>query len=193
MEYVTYILIIFTISLVFFALLRRSSESEVNRKPGGAQADRAGQKEAEQLKFQAATRTRVPTPWGWPGHHDKLPEKEASALPDEMGAASTSGVSDSLQRWVDRLVSEKRTVEDQEYMRKKDASLRALLEDRYGNASRIRVNGKPAGRAPNASPEGNGEPGAERLRANGYGGEKAVPNEPGKRSRIRDVKTPWGW
>ena len=72
---------------------------------------------------------------------------------------------------IDHLLSEKQTVENQEYLLKKDASLRALLEDRYGRA---RV-------APDA--------GQRKLKI------PLLPEagKPLNMNTLRTMKTPWGW
>ena len=47
-----------------------------------------------------------------------------------------NGGQDSLHRFVDLMMSEKQTVENREYLLKKDASMRALLEDRFGHSGK---------------------------------------------------------
>ncbi|MBT8057108.1 MAG: hypothetical protein KJO72_09265 [Gammaproteobacteria bacterium] len=191
MEYLTYILIIFTICLVFIALLRPSLKSVAPDKPGDAPVDRREPGDSKHLNLRASERLDAPTPWGWPGHQGHAPARKAAAPSSEEGPSSSPGVSDSLHRWVDRLVSEKRTVEDQEYVLKKDASLRALLEDRYGQASKIRINGsgRSVGRAPVNGESRSTPPGTNGDRAE----ETDTAAEHGRRAPIRDVKTPWGW
>lgn len=71
---------------------------------------------------------KVPTPWGWPGNatahqtHFIHTAKHTSESRDEPA---------TLHRWVDHLVSSKQTKNDQEYLRRRESSMRALLEDRF--------------------------------------------------------------
>jgi hypothetical protein len=191
-EYLTYILIIFTICLVLFALLRPSLKSVVPDKPVDAPIDSRKPGDSKNRNLRASERLAAPTPWGWPGHHDHSPEKRAAPPYLESGTRPPQAVSGSLQRWVERLVSEKRTVEDQEYMLKKDASLRALLEDRYGQASKIRING--SGRSADKAAAVNGESRSTATGTNGHLPEETnLAAENAGRGPIRDIKTPWGW
>ena len=128
MEYVTYILIIAGI-LVLCLILFRDPEQSLARevKPKAAKP----LSEAHALSSETLS---VPIPWGWPGHYHHAPEK-TRARPN---AQEVHNVSETLHRFVDRLVSEKQTIESREYLSKKDASLRALLEDRYGRATAMK-------------------------------------------------------
>jgi hypothetical protein len=49
-------------------------------------------------------------------------------------AEEVHGISESLHHFVEKLLREKKTVDSQEYRSRKDACIRALLEDRYGHA-----------------------------------------------------------
>jgi hypothetical protein len=83
------------------------------------------------------------------------------------------GLGDALGRWVDSLVAQKRTVEeDADYRVRTHDSLRVLLEDRYG--SRV---SRSSGSADHEAPERRDAPHAGR---------------PGGRG-VTGVKTPWGW
>ena len=83
------------------------------------------------------------------------------------------GLGDALGRWVDSLVAQKRTVEeDADYRVRTHDSLRVLLEDRYGR----RVS-RSSGSADHEAPERRDAP---------HGG------RPGGRG-VTGVKTPWGW
>lgn len=146
----------------------------------------------------------VPTPWGWPGHDDKTGIGHSVHSASIPKTPEVHGVSDSLHRWVDRLVSEKRTVDDQDYVLKKEASVRALLEDRYGRTLRTPVKPDREGK-----PLQLREPGGLNDQMDSYlngRGDKVISkleSQPGQlpgsrvsgksRSRLKEVKTPWGW
>lgn len=192
MEYVTYILIIFTICLVFLALLRPSLKSAAPDKREDVSASKPKAGRDEPRRQPATNRGTIPTPWGWPGHDDRAVSRSVSGLPAELGATPIRSAPNSLHRWVDRLVSEKRTTEDRDYRMKKDASLRALLEDRYGRASKMQVNG--------GGGDDGADPGSEivspappTMRGKGSGDRLAAPQSLRTRRSGREVKTPWGW
>jgi len=137
----------------------------------------------------------VPTPWGWSGCDVRQGRLR--------GALNGKG---SLRAGLDHLVSEKRTVDDDEYRSRKEASLRALLEDRYGRPAsptemeyrrvkppRLRDPGRPYDQEDNF-PSGR----TERIVA----GLRRQPDKPAlaqgeraarKAGGLKDVKTPWGW
>jgi hypothetical protein len=173
MEYVTYILVILGIMAVCLFLIRGSGQSlfgEDDSRVLGKSSDRSPEKAtAKRSVVSNSARTApvlkketisVPTPWGWPGHGKHVNAK-SHALPN---TEEVHDVSESLHRFVDRLISEKQTVESRDYLLKKDASLRALLEDRYGRVVRKRETENRSVKAP-----------------------VLKPSEP------LDVKTPWGW
>lgn len=144
--------------------------------------------------------SRVGTPWGWPGHEATHSDGSGTA---PMGE-EVHGVSESLHRWADRLLREKRTVEDHEYRLRRQSSLRALLEDRYGRAGRmasieyekvkaplLRDPDQPHDQMDNF-PSGRGDEITAGLRAqrgviNLRFSKKAAQPDLGK------LKTPWGW
>ena len=70
----------------------------------------------------------VPTPWGWPGNPNAngLHHKHTSPT-----ATTSSQDPAALHRWVDQLVSAKQTTDNGEYLRRRESSMRALLEDRF--------------------------------------------------------------
>lgn len=114
------------------AMVRRTGKEEsATEKPGGTgstdqlkQADEVFQREL----------LKVPTPWGWPGNpkvsglHHKHPGTNAPA-PSQDPAA--------LHRWVDHLVTAKQTTDNGEYLRRRESSMRALLEDRFVSPSHM--------------------------------------------------------
>ena len=129
--------------------------------------DRAVAKQIRQNGRATEQGLAVPIPWGWPGYDEHAKNKGAANGNPEQA----HGVSESLHRFVDHLLSEKQTVENREYVLKKDASLRAMVEDRYGRA-RL---------APDQKQQ---EPGELLLRKSG---------EPPKMKVLIALKTPWGW
>jgi hypothetical protein len=128
MEYITYILIIFGGMALCFVLLQEKARDHKLKK----QTTKSTTPNETTRVDVALNREmlNVPIPWGWPGHDEHVTENGHAAL----NAREVQGVSESLHRFADRLLSAKQTIESREYLLKKDASLRALLEDRYGRA-----------------------------------------------------------
>jgi len=154
MEYVTYILICLGIlALCMTAFWRKGVFSGNRSQSTGAPV---------QSEPVSAERLDVPTPWGWPGS-----ESVVSAAEDRT-------VSDSLHRFVDHLISEKQTVEDSEYLLKRNENLRSLIEDRYG---------KP--------PSGNSTNGSRKKGVPVSGGSSLSINR--GRDSLREIRKPWGW
>jgi hypothetical protein len=160
MEYVTYVLIILGIMVLCVMLFWRKDFIAGGRRQS---ADMPADVDTPAKVYaRSDSRLNVPTPWGWPGN-----DSVARSTEDRS-------VSESLHRFVDHLISEKQTVEDREYLLKKDENIRLLMEDRYGS-SRV---GKWK----------NGD-----MRSG-----KAVSNEsPDRvdrsRGSLHDVRKPWGW
>ncbi len=180
MEYLTYILIILVILCLFVVALRNTGQSlfevdevklmkRVRGRPIEKQTTTGNAATEPALAVRALNKETlaVPTPWGWPGYDERSTAKSLALANEEQ----VNGVSDSLHRMIDHLLSEKQTVENQEYLLKKDASLRALLEDRYGRA---RV-------APDA--------GQRKLKIPLM----PEPRKPLNMNTLRTMKTPWGW
>ena len=127
----------------------------------------------------------VPTPWGWPGSFH-------SAIGGNGGQPGDDNSHGALHRWVDQLVTEKQTVDDGEYRKKREASMRALLEDRFHSPSHKKegvrgTNGKPAGGVSRNLPD---DPGKD-VRVTAGNRSESAPlafDEP-----LSGVKTPWGW
>ncbi len=145
MEYVYYVMGILAVLLLGILLIMQSGRARLAADQA-VLAERARKRRIRNARLRSAEDSQtlpehekilkrelsnVPTPWGWPGCSDLHPSKTRSAIAD----SEVHGVSQTLHRWVDRLVSERRTVEDNEYVLRKNASIRALLEDRYGRAS----------------------------------------------------------
>ena len=161
MEYLIYILIICGILGLCFLLFRNGAQAPMD--PGLKKRRMAGQiggvasESPPVQKFPVEPAANVPTPWGWPGN-------------DPMAHSHDEhGMSESLHRFVDHLLSEKQTIENREYLLKRDENLRLLVEDRYGVSS---------------------------LRANrGGAGSNSDAGLPIRfdRKPLREVRTPWGW
>jgi len=137
MEYISYILVIIGIlALVLFWVFSSGQIQLSKKRPNRKQAVPvlAKQEQSKPKQFKASHSLNIPTPWGWPGHDGVPVRKNGSSL----NANNGHGGQDSLHRFVDLMMNEKQTVENRDYLLKKDASMRALLEDRYGKS------GKPA-------------------------------------------------
>jgi hypothetical protein len=139
---------------------------------------------------------RTRTPWGWPQQDGRL-----------KGHQRDGEFTESLRRFADRLIDSKKTKEDRVYLAKRDASLRALLEDRYGRASRMRELKYREVKAPLLRDPGqpfdqtDGMPSwnADRV-ALGLGGRESaakglapLPRTRLTSSALKDLKMPWGW
>lgn len=206
MEYLYYLLVILALLALCLYLVRIPGHARLTRKPVDL-ADRARayrrrqQKAAEQAPLPAPPEhvfrrelRHVPTPWGWPGSEVR------------QGGTSLNGSPGSLQGWIDRLVSEKRTVDDNEYLLRKDASLRALFEDRFGRPAQpsemvYRKVKPPQLRDPGRAYDQMDNFPSGRTNQIVAG----LAHQPGKPARahrtpaarriveLKDMKTPWGW
>jgi hypothetical protein len=211
-EYLYYLLAILALVAVCLYLVRTPGQLRLTRKPidlaarGRKHRLRARQKAAQKAAGQPPDLPhretiikrelkQVPTPWGWPG-------SDVS----QVSRRDVRNRNGSLQAWIDHLVSKKRTVDDDDYRSRKDASLRALLEDRYGRPAkpseveyrrvkppRLRDPGRPYDQEDNF-PSGRTEQivaGLDRLPG------KPAPAQGGRAARraggLKNVKTPWGW
>jgi hypothetical protein len=180
MEYLTYILVTVGI-VVFCALLLRVREpvriheldSQILKKRTSVTPAKKTVKKNNRkalLGAEAALkreRKPVPVPWGWPGHENHVPGKTNTAL----NAEEVHGVSESLHRFADRLMMEKQTVDNREYLLNRDASLRALIEDRYGRNHSLNGSGRKAPKEPDIRDI-----------------DEKIKFEP-----LQELKTPWGW
>ena len=211
MEYVSYLTIVLAILAVILLVVRLPGRTRLARKPvdlsdrarkhraKAALRDRKRTGRAELEKRHEVLQRemlKVPTPWGWPGH-DSYADSHSSGA----DRASTS-----FHQLVDRLTQEKRTVDDREFRSRQAASLRALLEDRYGRASRMRELEynkvrRPLLRDPSEPhdqmdnfPSGKGD-----QIAAGLSRQPGTPERTLEQTKIRkvsgleDIKTPWGW
>lgn len=165
MEYVTYTLIVIGIMALCLVLFKRDGNVEQNYR--ASRSFSSSSKPGSPIKPTGAKvpsneRLNVPTPWGWPGKGSRTQ------------AADERSVSDSLQRFVDHLMVEKQTVEDRNYVQRKNESLRSMMEDRYG----------PSGKSAN----GYGKSESKKKPAD-FAGSPIVVD----RKSLHEVRTPWGW
>jgi len=135
--YCTVVLILLGVVLIALRLHGQSGLQEHQMKLA-ARARRRRERETQrknELPHQQVVLQRqlkkVPTPWGWPGSAVRATPRQGDAsLP------SGSPVSSSVfQRWIDHLMTEKRTVEDQDYRDSRHAALRTMIEDRFGRSA----------------------------------------------------------
>ena len=137
----------------------------------------------------------VPTPWGWPQHgnaHHEIDHVEFSY---------------SLRRFAGKLVHSKMSKDDKRYRDKRDASLRALLEDRYGRASRMTEIPYESVKAPllrdpsqqpdqlDSMPSAKADKVVGKLRKQPKTARQlnAASRRLFHTEELKDVKTPWGW
>jgi hypothetical protein len=210
-EYVYYILIILCLMTCVLLVARSPGQSRLSGDPVSL-ADKARKQKLKdgKLKVKGEQRTkslkrnpvmkralsRVPTPWGWPQYDDNGDIKSGER-----------DFSTSLHRLADKLIHEKKTVQDQEYLDKRNASMRALLEDRYGRSSRMtemkyRNVRAPVLRDPNAPhdqmdnfPSGKADRIAAKLKSQS-GSQQGRPMPSRKdapRADLKNLKKPWGW
>ncbi|MGD8930163.1 MAG: hypothetical protein PVI22_14405 [Lysobacterales bacterium] len=211
MEYVYYVLFICAIMAASLYLLRltgmrrlKSDQVELaeraRRRKARLKQQSAKTEAHEDRKFRHRVLSRdlskVPVPWGWPGHQGGHVHLDGE---DSVGA--------SLHRWVDQLVREKRTIDDQEFVSRKAASLRALMEDRYGRASTMeqmsykkvkapllrdpsaphdQMDNFPSGKTASITKKLSRQPAVST-------GALAKRSGPRKVSGLKNLRTPWGW
>lgn len=120
-EYVNYSLIILAMLVTILILVRWPDRA--------AKALSNDQRKAE-LNRELA---KVPIPWGWP-NYEKV---TAGGGQPEAAKGHAHSFTESLHHWTNRLVQEKPTVDDEEYQRKKEGSMRTMLEDRHGRVDKI--------------------------------------------------------
>ena len=204
MEYLYYLLVISVLVAVCFLALRRSLEeppqprTAKSRNRGKTSESRGELPDPEPLAQHRAVLSRelrrVPTPWGWPG----------SDPHQAHGELRYNGQGHSLQHWADWLTREKRTIDDDEYRLRRNASLRALLEDRFGRvvepASQRYERVKPPRLRDPSLPYDQQDNFASGKTEQIISGLARQPGRPavgglrvGRQSSLKDVKTPWGW
>jgi hypothetical protein len=207
MEYISYILITLGIIVVCLLLMRPPALPEQNLYHStkyfrtGTESNHQDELSSSGLILKREL-LNVPTPWGWPGHRGSVSSHRYTSL----NAQEDHGVSESLYHFVDRLFSEKHTVDSQEYLMKKQACLRAMVEDRFGRACtmkeiKYRSVQPPRLRDPSAPhdqmdnfPSGKLNQIAARIPKQSEMTRKVKPQTPVKKTvGLADMRTPWGW
>jgi len=213
MEYFNYILITLGILMACLLLMRLPAVPE-KRERTVVHVDLAEKKNVQKENkdgLDIASRARltlqreelhVPTPWGWPGHRGTGSVRK----PTIPNSQEVHGVSESLYYFVDRLFSEKHTVDNREYLLRKDESLRSLVEDRYGRTSStkeipyrkvksplLRDPSEPHDQMDNF-PSGKGDQIAAQIPRQAEISRVVKRKTPLKKTGgLQDVRTPWGW
>jgi hypothetical protein len=212
-EYALYITLVLC-SLVFCGQklkeLRQQSQSEMAMRRVG-QTDLAKANEGEvghhdrfdnDKSGRGRELLKVPTPWGWPGNANGHHGIHHAFLHPQV----TGGVSGSLHRWVDHLVAEKQTTEDQQYLKRREASMRALLEDRFFSPGHMAENKHHNARShllrnhsePHDQMDNLPSDKVRKIESRLSDGNEPVAVgqvniEPIVYEQLSDVKTPWGW
>jgi hypothetical protein len=188
MEYVSYILITMGILVVCFLLMRppamplkKESRATVAQKPAAADPAREAEKAKRIFQYNLQ---RIPTPWGWPGHDDSVTNRGQRPL----NAEEVHGVSESLHHFVGRIFSEKHTVDDREYLLRRNANLRLLVEDRYGRASTLKKQPGRQAKAPRHAGTSNLHDQMDNV--NDENLNKIVSRI---KKQPKELRTPWGW
>jgi hypothetical protein len=144
----------------------------------------------------------VPTPWGWPGNELRRKD-DANLAPYGLDPPSSPG---SMKSWIDHLIAEKRTVDDDGFQSRKQAALRSMVEDRYGRSiqatemkfkkvkpPRLQDPGRPHDQMDNF-PSGRADAIAGKLSPQPGEPKVGVPRQAIRKSRaLGDIKQPWGW
>jgi len=203
-DYLVFSLIVLAVLAVFLYLVRLPGEVRLT----GRQADLAqrAQDRSKQHQFRSSEAAlpvrktvlrrelrKVPTPWGWPGS-------------DGRHGGGSSGHGISLKEWIEHLVAEKRTVDDEGYREQKREALRSMVEDRFGHAVKPgemafrkvkpprlqdpdrppdQMDNFPSGRTEAIVKGLSSQPGKPRI------GRFASGNR--KTAGLDRIKKPWGW
>jgi hypothetical protein len=213
-EYLYYVLLVLGLLAGCLFALKIPGRNRLARKPE-VLADRTRQRHQREkrkadaghldLEHRHAVLVRelkqVRTPWGWPGSEPHATEglnrgKHVSGEIVHQGA---------LRRWVEHLVAEKQTIQDANYVQRREASLRALLEDRYGRAvkpsemaygkvkpPRLRDPNEPHDQMDNF-PSGKTDKIVSGLDRQPGATESSREAPRRKTGSLKDLKTPWGW
>jgi hypothetical protein len=144
----------------------------------------------------------VPIPWGWPGGELRRKDSTNKAL-NGLGPADSTG---SMKSWIEHLIAEKRTVEDDDFRSRKQAALRFMIEDRYGRSiqaaeiyfqsvkpPRLRDPDRPHDQMDNF-PSGRTDAIASKLSPQPGESKVGIASQPlRKPTALGDIKRPWGW
>jgi hypothetical protein len=147
---------------------------------------------------------QVPTPWGWPGSEMRHDGGEDAGL----HGLDLRHDSSSLKRWIDHLFADKRTVEDDQYRSRREAALRAMVEDRFGRtpqATEVKFQKvkPPRLRDPDRSydqmdnfPSGRTEAIVTKLSSQPSSAASKIDQKQAplrKTVGLGDIRKPWGW
>ncbi|MFC1695083.1 hypothetical protein ACFL1C_02975 [Pseudomonadota bacterium] len=196
MEYISYILITLGILASCVLMLREPRQRRLNEKLAKTPKEAASQQALHrELK-------PVPTPWGWPGHVVSAAPKSHARL----NAQEVHGVSESLYHFVDRLFHEKQTIDEGEFLLRKNAAMQALLEERYGKASTMQEVKYKKVKPPRLRDPGEPHDQMDNFPSGKLNGIVArIPRQPAapadlqkqsplrKSSELKEIRTPWGW
>jgi len=179
-------------------LAERARRRRQTTAPTGVNAAQAARR---QQSLNRDLRT-VPTPWGWPGSEVRA----GSGLNGAASGQDANGAQRPLPQWIDRLISEKRTVDDRQYLLSRDAALRAMLEDRFGRpvrpteiayqpvrAPQLRDPNRPYDQMDNFPGGQTDRIVAKLQRQPGTSAQVRKPAAARGNVPLRDIKTPWGW
>ena len=213
MEYLYYIVLILALlAACLFALkipgsrrLAHKPEELAERAVRRRQHDqrKAGATAAEMAHRHAVIERElknVRTPWGWPGSERQGGRDHDGK--DQYGEVVGHGV---LRRWIDHLVAEKQLVQDEGYLKHREESLRALMEDRYGRVIKPTEMAYRKVRPPLLR-----DPSLPHDQMDNFPSGKAdqivsgLDRQPGKpdadrttplrkTGSLKEIKTPWGW
>lgn len=180
-------------------LAKRARLRKLKEQTSGQQASKTHSFSLTGSKPSAVTARQlqtVRTPWGWPQHGQS--SKQISGYAE---------MSHSLRGLADKLMNPKKTKEDQEYMEKRDASIRALLEDRYGRASRMKEMPYQKVKAPllrdpsrpydqlDSMPSSKADQVVSKLSRQSSASKnmKLSASKLNQTAEDKYIKTPWGW
>ena len=169
MEYLLFLSVVLLVLGLCGLLLHYGGRRKAKGIRAGADNGRSAANDLHALRRRIGKRSEQATPWGWPGGTVGGPV----ANRDRWG----EGLPMTLGRWVDSLVVQKRTVDDDpDYRIRTHASIRALVEDRYGRQTTRPRDSEGSSNA-----------------ANDPASTRAVSSEPRVRPGAQGIKTPWGW
>jgi hypothetical protein len=203
-DYLVFSLIVLAVLAACLYLIRLPGEVRLKRRPEELAARAQQRRKRPESEPPEATVPRakavlqrelkkVPTPWGWPGSNIRHGHEPG-------------GGTGSLKGWIDHLIAEKRTVEDDEYRQHNSEALRSMLEDRFGHAAqptrmkyskvkppRLADPNRPHDQMDNF-PSGRTDAIVSKLsKQPGKAGEVARSGPFRKTAGLENIKKPWGW
>lgn len=197
MEYGIYLAIVMALVAMCVIEIRRVSAASRAARMGSQPKCEAEVMSPENAREHLQRDIRgIPTPWGWPGS-EHAPAGHHGYDGHKTDPGNSSG---ALHRWVDHLISEKQTTDDREYQRRREASMRALLEDRFHNSDHANVVTVTAAAQPGSVERKNGFSSGrlEKIDAklHTHAPVGRAEDKTGGRivfATVADVRTPWGW